>query len=81
MKKNFLSNICPIKKQHIYRKKVSDLFIIVTVSNKNTHLADFETFVFRGYLWNHLSYKKCFFHLFLSLSEDLSDEKIIFEIR
>ena len=29
-----------------------------TVSNKNTHLADFETCVFRGYLRNHLSYEK-----------------------
>ena len=28
------------------------------MSNKNTHLADFETSVFRGYLRNHLSYKK-----------------------
>ena len=28
------------------------------VSNKNTHLADFETCVFRGYFRNHLSYKK-----------------------
>ena len=29
-----------------------------TVSNKNTHLADFGTCVFRGYLRNHLSYKQ-----------------------
>ena len=29
-----------------------------TVSNKNTHLAAFETCVFRVYLRNHLSYKK-----------------------
>ena len=28
-----------------------------TEGNKNTHLADFETCVFREYLWNHLSYK------------------------
>ena len=35
-------------------------FLPYTVSNKNTHLADFETFVFRGYLRNHLSYKKVF---------------------
>ena len=34
--------------------------ICYTVSNKNTHLADFETFVFPGYLRNHLSYKKVF---------------------
>ena len=32
-----------------------------TVSNKNTHLADFETCVFRGYLRNHLSCKKVFY--------------------
>ena len=31
-----------------------------TVSNKNTHLADFETCVFRGYIRNQLSYKKVF---------------------
>ena len=31
-----------------------------TVSNKNTHLADFETCVFRGYLRNQLIYKKAF---------------------
>ena len=29
--------------------------ILYTVSNKNTHLADFETCVFRGYLRIHLS--------------------------
>ena len=32
-----------------------------TESNKNTHLADFETCVFREYLRNHLSYKKVFY--------------------
>ena len=32
-----------------------------TVSNKNTHLADFETCVFRGYLQHHLSYEKVFY--------------------
>ena len=31
-----------------------------TVSNKNTHLADFETCLFRGYLRNHLSCRKVF---------------------
>ena len=31
---------------------------IVTVSNKKTHLAVFETCLFRVYLRNHLSYKK-----------------------
>ena len=36
------------------------LKVSYTVSNKNTHLADFETCVFRGYLRNHLSYKKVF---------------------
>ena len=30
------------------------------VSNKKTHLADFETCTFRVYLWNHLSYKRLF---------------------
>ena len=40
-----------------------------TVSNKNTHLADFETFVFHGYL------RKSYLHLFASLSKELSDEK------
>ena len=37
-----------------------EMFSLVsyTVSNKNTNLADFETCVFRGYLRNHLSYKK-----------------------
>ena len=56
-------------------------FCKYTVSNKNTHLANFETCVFRGYLRNHLSYKKSFWHLFESLSEELSDEKRIFQIR
>ena len=32
----------------------------IRVSNKKPHLADFETCVFRGYLRNHLSYKKVF---------------------
>ena len=50
------------------------------MSNKETHLADFETRVFRTYLWNHLSY--IFFNQLASLSEELSnsDEKIIFQI-
>ena len=53
----------------------------ITVSNKNTHLADFETCVFRGYLRNHLSSKKVFLYLFASLSEEFSDKKkIICEI-
>ena len=46
-------------------------FLPYTVSNKNTHLADFETCAFRGYFWNHLSYKKV---LFASLSKELSDK-------
>ena len=37
------------------------VLFLATVSNKNTHLADFETCVFRGYLRNHLSYKKVFY--------------------
>ena len=53
----------------------------ITVSSKNTHLPDFETCVFRGYLRNHLSYKKVIYvHLFAALSEELSDEKRNVEI-
>ena len=53
-----------------------------TVSNKKTHLAVFETCVFRVYLWNYvLELQKSYFHLFASLSKEPSDEKIIFEIR
>ena len=51
------------------------------MSNQKTHLADFETSVFRVYLQNHLSYKKSYLDLFTSLSEELSDEEIIFQIR
>ena len=36
---------------------LSSLIHRTTVSNKNTHLANFETCVFRGYLRNRLSYK------------------------
>ena len=46
-----------------------------TVSNKKTHLANFETLVFRVYLRNHLSYKKSYLHLFTYLFEELSDKK------
>ena len=35
--------------------------ILLTVSNKKTHLAVFETCVFRVYLRNHLSYKIVFY--------------------
>ena len=51
-----------------------------TVSNIKKHLADFDTCVFRVYLRKHLTYKKSYFHLFASLSEELSDQKIIFQI-
>ena len=37
--------------------------LMCTVSNKKTHLPDFETFVFRVYLRNHLSYKKVLYIL------------------
>jgi len=40
------------------RKKHKKHSFAVTVSNKNTSLADFETCVFRVYLRNHLSYRK-----------------------
>ena len=33
--------------------------VLNTVSNKNTHLADFETCVFRGYLWSHIYLHPC----------------------
>ena len=41
-----------------------------TVSNKKTHLAVFETCVFRVTTWA----TKMFLHLFASSSEELSDE-------
>ena len=50
-----------------------------TVSNKYTHLADFETCVFRVYPRNHLSYKKVIY-IYLNPCQ-LSDEEMIFEIR
>ena len=56
-------------------------FLDYTVSDKNTHLADFETCVFRGYLRNHLSYKKSCVQLFASFTKELSDEIRIFQIR
>ena len=58
-----------------------NLPLLHTVNIKKTHLAVFETCVFRLYLRNHLSYKKSYFYLFASLSGELSDEKIIFIIR
>ena len=36
------------------------IHLYVTVSNKNTHLVDFEPCAFREYLQKHLSYKKFF---------------------
>ena len=45
-----------------------------TVSNKNTY----PSCTHGVYLRNHLSYKKSYFHLFASLSEELSDEKTFF---
>ena len=40
------------------------------MSNKKTHLADFEICAFRVYLRNHLSYKKV---IYIYLSEELSN--------
>ena len=48
-----------------------------TVSNKNTHLADFEACVFRGYLRNHLSYKKVF-NIYLQPFQIRSQNQLIF---
>ena len=41
-----------------YQKSALNGTLTVTVSNKKTHLADFEICVFRVYLRNQLSYKK-----------------------
>ena len=69
LKRNDCKNVQNRKRVNIRRSFPS------TVSNKKTHLADFEICVFRVYLRNHLSCKKSYFHLFTSLSEELSDEK------
>ena len=45
------------------------------MSNKKTHLAGFETFL------EPLELQKIYLHLFASLSEELSDDKRIFQIR
>ena len=52
------------------------------VSNKNTHLADFETCVFRVYLRNQFSHKKVFnIYLHPCLKSFQIKKKRIFEIR
>ena len=48
-----------------------------TVSNKN--LADFETYVFRGYLRNHLSYKKVFYIYLHSCLKSFQMKKLFFK--
>ena len=60
---------CNMGVRFIHRITLKDK-TVVTVSNKKTHLAVFETCVFSRYIY-----------LFASLSEGLSDEKIIFWIR
>ena len=55
--------------------------VTITVSNKNTHLADFETCVFRGFLRNHLSYKRVTYIYMHPCLKSFQIKKNIFEIR
>ena len=52
-----------------------------TVSTKKTHLANFETCVFRVYLWKHLSYKKNIYIYLHSCLRSFQIKKRIFQTR
>ena len=65
----------------LYRQEPD--YFSVTVSNKNTHLPVFEivNMCFSRVSPEPLELQKSYFHLFASLSEELSVEKRIFQIR
>ena len=67
-------NIQPIRMQQVPK----EASLKRTMSNKKIHLADFETYVFRVYLWNHVSYRKVINVYVLKKSAILKKSKTFF---